>query len=60
MLGDNELIVVKFDYTGHPTHIFLRDACDSLGIPCKLSLDSLPNSVAVQAPQVELLQTTAA
>ena len=42
-LGKYKLVVVKFMYSGFKTHVFLRDACTELGIPCTLSPDSCPS-----------------
>ena len=42
-LGNYKLVVVRFTYSGFKTHLFLRNACNEMGIPCKLSPDSCPS-----------------
>ena len=34
LLNDNQVVVVKFDYSEYGTHILLRNACEELGVPC--------------------------
>ena len=34
LLKEHEVVVIKFDYSGFPTHIILRKACESLGLLC--------------------------
>ena len=42
-LGNNKIFVSRFIFTGFKTHIFVRNACNEMGIPCKLSPDSCPS-----------------
>ena len=42
-LGNNKIYVSRFIFTGFKTHIFVRNACNEMGIPCKLSPDPCPS-----------------
>ena len=42
-LGNNKIYVSRFIFTGFKTHIFVRNACNEMGIPCKLSADPCPS-----------------
>ena len=44
LLKEHEVVVIKFDYSGFPTHIILRKACESLGLLCAFPDNALASA----------------